>query len=227
VDSSIGGKTAINHPKGKNLVGSFYQPSLVVSDIDLLRTLPDREVLSGLGEVVKYGVIDDSNLFKYVESNSLKLLKKDLSALTEVVRVCAGIKARLVGIDERDTKDVRAVLNYGHTVGHAIEAMECPDLGHGEAVAFGMYVAAQISERMNLMENEEVERQTNLLKQLGFRLDFDYLDLNMLIDFIRRDKKVEGTSIKFVLPTGMGKQPILKAVSEDLIRQVMGGNFHG
>jgi 3-dehydroquinate synthase len=221
VDSSIGGKVAINHPKGKNLIGSFHQPAFVVSDPNLLGTLPRRELLSGLGEIVKHGMIADQDLFKYIEVDGEKLVNADPEALTHVVRRSAVIKARLVGLDERDTKGIRAILNYGHTVGHALETLLGIKLRHGEAVAIGMCVAACISERMGFIEKEDVVRQKQLLERLGFELEPPPFDASRLIEVMHRDKKVEGKSIRFVLPTGIGKQPVLMTVPDHLISQIL------
>lgn len=221
VDSSIGGKAAVNHPKGKNLIGSFHQPALVVSDLELLITLPRRELLSGLGEVVKYGVIADPDLFGLAEAIGEKLINADLGALTDVVRRCATIKAKLVGLDERDTRGIRAALNYGHTVGHALEVLTGLGLRHGEAVALGMGVAAQISERLGLMEKGDVVRQRRLLEQLGFELEPPRLDPLKLIEVMHRDKKVEGDSIRLVLPTGIGSTPVLRPVPDHIISKVL------
>lgn len=227
VDSSIGGKAAVNHPKGKNLIGSFHHPSLVVSDPNLLASLPKRELLSGLGEVVKHGVIADEDLFKFAEVESEKLVNADPEALTFVIRRSALIKAKLVRLDERDEKGIRAVLNYGHTFGHALETITAHHLKHGEAVAVGMGVAARISVMLGLMDKEDLLRQNRLLNKLGFELEPQHLDILKLVELMRRDKKVEMGSIRFVLPTGIGNPPILKVIPEHLICQVLEGMGFG
>jgi 3-dehydroquinate synthase len=163
VDSSLGGKAAVNHPMGKNLIGSFHQPSLVVSDPGLLATLPRRELLSGLGEVVKHGVIADGDLFDYVGEHGEEMLEADPDHLSHAVRRSVAIKARLVALDERDDKGIRAALNYGHTIGHAVEALSGMEVRHGEAVALGMVAAARISEELGLMAKDDVGRQRRLL----------------------------------------------------------------
>ena len=227
VDSSLGGKAAVNHPMGKNLVGAFHQPSLVVSDPELLMTLPRREVLSGMAEVVKHGVVADSDLFDYIEKRSGDLVDADPDALTHVVRSSVAIKAGLVSRDERDTKGVRAVLNYGHTAGHALETLTGHELRHGEAVAMGMEIAAKISAELGHIEEVDVERQSSLLEKLGLRRAPPILEVESIVEIMRRDKKAEMGSIRFVLPTGIGTTPVLSAVQDDLISKVLEGEGYG
>lgn len=227
VDSSLGGKAAVNHPMGKNLVGAFHQPSLVVSDPELLMTLPRREVLSGMAEVVKHGVVADSDLFDYIEKRSGDLVDADPDALTHVVRSSVAIKAGLVSRDERDTKGVRAVLNYGHTAGHALETLTGHELRHGEAVAMGMEIAAKISAEVGYIEEVDVERQSSLLEKLGLRRAPPTLEVESIVEIMRRDKKAEMGSIRFVLPTGIGTTPVLRAVQDDLISMVLEGEGYG
>lgn len=227
VDSSLGGKAAVNHPMGKNLVGAFHQPSLVVSDPELLTTLPRREVLSGLAEVVKHGVIADRDLFEYIEERSRELVDADPDALTHVVRRSVAMKARLVELDERDTEGPRAVLNYGHTVGHALENLTEHHLRHGEAVALGMEAAAAISEKLSLFTRGESERQTRLLEALGLSLEPPAVDVGRMVEVMRRDKKTEEGAIRFVLPTGIGSDPVLREIPEELIRQTLEEKGYG
>jgi len=221
VDSSIGGKAAVNHPKGKNLIGAFHQPSVVVADPRLLGTLPQRELISGLGEVVKYGVIADSEIFNILEKKSANVLRKEMDVLVDVISRCCTIKARLVELDERDTAGLRAALNYGHTVGHALEVLTHLMMGHGEAVAVGMNVAAQISSSLGLIGEADVERQRRLLRRLGLETELPNVVSSKLLEAMHRDKKVERDTVRFVLPTGIGSSPILKAVHDNLIRQVL------
>ncbi len=223
VDSSIGGKVAVNHPKGKNLIGAFHQPSIVIMDPCLLGTLSQRELISGLAEVVKYGVIADSEIFNILEKKADDVLGRDLRVLTDVISRCCAVKARLVGLDERDTEGVRAALNYGHTVGHALELLTHLRMRHGEAVAVGMNVAAQISNRLGLIGEVDVERQIRLLRRLGLVTKLQNLDSSQLLEAMRRDKKVERGTIRFVLPTGIGSSPILRAVTDGLISQALEG----
>jgi 3-dehydroquinate synthase len=227
VDSGIGGKAAVNHPKGKNLMGVFHQPSLVISDPELLVTLPREELISGLAEVVKYGVVSDADLFSLVESRSEDLIERDLSVLTEVVARCSVIKAGLVELDELDDKGLRSALNYGHTVGHALETLTNFGLRHGEAIAMGMTVAARISESLGLIDEKDVERQSALLKRLGLRIACPQLSASELMETMHRDKKAEGGSIRFVLSTGIGNPPTMKVVSDRLITQIMEQCVHG
>lgn len=227
VDSSLGGKAAVNHPMGKNLVGAFHQPSLVVSDPELLITLPRREVLSGMAEVVKHGVIADSELFDYIEKRSGELVDTDPDALSHVVRRSVAIKARLVSLDERDSKGVRVILNYGHTAGHALETLTGHELRHGEAVAMGMEIAARISAELGLIEEVDVGRQIRLLERLGLGMTPPKVGVEDMMDAMRRDKKTERGSIRFVLPTGIGTPPVFRAVQDELISSVLEGEGYG
>ena len=220
VDSSFGGKTAVNHPKGKNLIGAFYQPSLVISDTGILRTLPERELLSGLGEVVKHGVIADPELFRLTEAEGGRLLEADPGALSEVVVRSVAVKGRLIEEDERE-EGARAILNYGHTAGHALEILSEGGLRHGEAVALGMEVAAEIANGMDLFKAEDKERQRAVLDSLGFNLEPPKVDMNKVMAAMHRDKKAVGGAINFVLPTGIGSTPVLRGLSDDLIADTM------
>jgi 3-dehydroquinate synthase len=205
VDSSVGGKVAVNHPKGKNLIGAFYQPSLVWTDLSTLRTLPRREYLSGLAEVVKYGVVADESLFSYLEENTSRILGLDLGVLEKVVARCCEIKARLVEKDERD-QGPRMVLNYGHTIGHALEAATgYRGYTHGEAVAVGMRVVSRIAQKLGILRAEDVERQEALLKTLGLPTSVrGDVDLKSVTDAMRLDKKVLSDRIRFVVPRAIG-----------------------
>jgi 3-dehydroquinate synthase len=222
VDSGIGGKAAVNHPKGKNLIGAFKQPGLVASDPELLASLPGREIRSGLAEIVKYGVIADSELFKKVEENGSALQDADPVHLTEVVRRCVAIKAGYVEKDERDLDGIRAALNYGHTMGHAMETLSKPRLRHGEAVAIGMEFAGGLSVELGLMGEGELVRQGDLLANLGLETSMPDLRQEDILIALRRDKKVEGGSVRFVLPTGIGKPPVIKPIEEDTIVRELG-----
>ncbi len=227
VDSSYGGKTAVNHPKGKNLIGAFYQPSLVVSDQGILGTLPRRELLSGLGEVVKHGIIADPELFRLTEAEGEGLMNADPDALSEAVIRSVAIKGRLVQEDERDDKGARAILNYGHTVGHSLETISHQGLRHGEAVALGMEVASRISLSLGLMESKDVERQTIALESIGFDLKPPEVDLKTLMEVTHRDKKAVGDTINLVLPTGIGIPPIVKGIQDSLLLDTLKGMGYG
>ncbi|MBN2334758.1 3-dehydroquinate synthase [Candidatus Bathyarchaeota archaeon] len=212
VDSGIGGKTAVNHSMGKNLIGSFHQPSVVVADPRLLLSLPIREVKSGLAEVVKHGVIADAELLSYVEDNMAELLGLDVDCLSHVIERCAAIKAAYVEADERDSKGVRAALNYGHTLGHAVERLT--GLRHGEAVSIGMEYAAAIAVKQGLMKSREAEAQSNLLKGTGLPVKMPEIGNDELLRVMHRDKKAEDGSVMMVLPTGLGTKPLLRRVDE-------------
>ena len=217
VDSGVGGKTAVNHPAGKNLIGTFHQPSLVACDTGLLSTLPRRELLSGLAEVVKYGVIADAKLYVGVEAEAEKLLSADPEALRWVVARCVAAKARLVESDERDERGVRAALNYGHTMGHAVETLSGHSIRHGEAVAIGMVAASRVAVALGLLKKPDLERQLTLLERLGLPTESPY-GVDEVIPLMRRDKKAERGSIRLVLPTGIGGEPAISTVSEAEIR---------
>ena len=202
VDSSVGGKTAINHPIGKNMIGAFYQPSLVVTDISTLSTLPARELSAGLAEVIKHGIMADWAYFEWLEANIDKLLQSDVAAMAYAVRVSCEIKARVVSLDEREgSSGIRATLNFGHTFGHAIEA----GLGfgvwlHGEAVACGMVMAARLSQGLGLVDAAFVERVTKLL--IRARLPVcgpASITSDEYIHHMSVDKKAEDGQIKFVV----------------------------
>jgi 3-dehydroquinate synthase len=217
VDSGVGGKTAVNHPAGKNLIGTFHQPSLVACDTGLLATLPRRELLSGLAEVVKYGVIADAKLYVGVEAEAEKLLGTDTDVLRWVVARCVAAKARLVESDERDERGVRAALNYGHTLGHAVETLSGYSMRHGEAVAIGMVAASRVAVSLGLLKKLDLERQLALLGRLGLPTESPY-GVDEVIPHMRRDKKAEQGSIRLVLPTGIGGEPLIRVVSEAEIR---------
>lgn len=221
VDSGIGGKTAVNHVKGKNMIGSFHQPVAVVADPLLLRSLPIREVESGLAEVVKYGVIADETLFRYVEENTRHLLGLDQECMSHVIGRCASIKTGYVEEDERDDKGVRAALNYGHTLGHAAEKLASPELRHGEAVSIGMVYAADLAVRMGLMKREEAQAQSRVLEGIGLPTKLPALEADELVRYMRRDKKSEEGRIRMILPTGIGSPPTLRTVEESKLMEAL------
>jgi len=224
VDSAIGGKTAIDLKEGKNLMGSFWPPALVISDVNVLRSLPQRELSAALGEVVKYGVICDPALFSFLEKNAKKILRKDLGAIEKVVLACAKIKAGVVSRDEFETKGARAILNYGHTFAHGIEgALGYKGLVHGEAVAIGMMMAAQLAADLGLCSQELPWRQMKLL--VSMRLPVSIKKFNLKADAILKammtDKKKSKGTLCFILPRSIGKVTVEKNISIESIRKIL------
>jgi 3-dehydroquinate synthase len=225
VDSSVGGKTAINHALGKNMIGLFYQPERVVCDLDTLDTLPAREFAAGLAEVIKYGPIADAAFLGWIEDNLDALLARDAAALTHAIRRSCEIKAEVVGQDEREG-GLRAILNFGHTFGHAIES----GLGygqwlHGEAVACGMRMATDLSVRLGLIPSETVARMHVLLQRAGLPTRAPDLGVATYLDWMGRDKKAEAGEIRFVVLEAMGRaavrpapDDVVAAVIEDAVR---------
>ena len=220
VDSSVGGKTAINHPLGKNMIGAFYQPQLVVCDLGTLRTLPAREVSAGLAEIIKYGPIADADFFTWLEGNIMALRGLDETALSYAVERSCAIKAQVVGQDEKEA-GLRAILNFGHTFGHAIEAgMGYGNWLHGEAVAVGMLMAADLSVRLGLMPADFPVRLQNLIKQAGLPTQAPYMAIDDFFAHMAVDKKAEAGQIKFVVIEGLGKASIRTAPRE-LVQQAI------
>jgi 3-dehydroquinate synthase len=204
VDSSVGGKTGVNHEKGKNLIGAFYQPLMVMVDVATLSTLSDREYLCGLAEVIKYGVVLDRQLFDFLESHAERLLARDTECLLKVIRSCCSLKAGVVAQDERET-GLRAVLNYGHTFGHAVESLTgYGRFKHGEAVAIGMVQAAKISEAMGYGQRGETERIVALVKSLGLPTELPEFRAEEYAEALMHDKKVKSGGINFVFNKGIG-----------------------
>ena len=219
VDSSVGGKTAVNHPLGKNLIGAFYQPALVVIDPLVLKTLPTRELKAGLAEVIKYGFISDSSLLDYLSNHSDSILSCDPEVLASIIERCCQIKASIVGKDERETS-LRMILNFGHTVGHAVEAVGgYSEFNHGEAVAIGMHAAALISQRIGLCTNEEISVLKSQIRNFGLPLTSPGYDAHKMYSYLLRDKKAEGGKINWILMSGIGQVSICKDVSEDIIME--------
>lgn len=207
VDSAIGGKTAVNLPEGKNLAGTFYQPRLVVSDTDLIRSLPEREYKSSLAEVVKYGVIASPELFTFLERNVDKLLERDEKVLEKVICESAAIKARVVARDERELTGLRAILNFGHTFAHAYEkAAGFGKLLHGEAVAIGMCMASRLSQKRGLLSFREKMRIELLIMRLGLPSSPDKFKFNpkVILQAMQKDKKRKGGKIHFILAERIG-----------------------
>jgi 3-dehydroquinate synthase len=224
VDSSVGGKTGVNLRAGKNLVGAFYQPQLVLCDLDTLKTLPQREYVSGLAEVIKYGIICDAVLFAQLERSLPKLLKRDVSILRDVVARCCEIKADVVGQDETES-GLRAILNFGHTIGHALEnSSGYGKFLHGEAIAIGQVAAAKLSHKILGLPSGEVERIENLLVRaaLPVKTKLNSRQREKLFTAMKLDKKVSAGEIKFVLARKIGKVAWGRQVPSALIDSVLG-----
>jgi 3-dehydroquinate synthase len=220
VDSSIGGKTAVNHPRGKNLIGAFYQPRVVLIDVDTLHTLPPRGLRSGMAEVVKYGVIAKPDLFERLEGCTLDTLMQDATLLTQVIRECCQIKADVVSADEHET-GIRLTLNFGHTFGHAIEAAGgFSTYTHGEAVAIGMVWATELSRRMGLCDPQLLERLKRLLSKLGLPIALSG-HVDGVRDALLLDKKVLAGRSRFILVEDIGKVSIRDDVPTQLVEAVV------
>jgi len=222
VDSSVGGKTGVNHLLGKNMIGTFYQPKLVLIDVNTLRTLPKREFLAGLAEVIKYGIILDKEFFYFLTEARKNLLKLEPSILIKVIKRCCELKANVVSKDETEA-GLRAILNYGHTIGHAIETQtNYKEFLHGEAVAIGMAAEAKLSELLGYLSTEDTEKIVNTISsyELPVGTGFD-IEASSLLNSMRIDKKTRKGSITFILPEQIGRVRIEKAVSESAILEVL------
>lgn len=223
VDASIGGKVAINHPQGKNLIGAFYPPLLVLSDPALLMTLPERQYIEGLAEMVKHGVALDGGYFIRLELNASDLLRREPVALTKAIVESASIKSAVVQIDEREgAHDERIRLNYGHTIGHALESVAGYGTWlHGEAVAAGMNVAARIGASLGVTPAEVVERQEKLLTYLGLPISLEGVSANALMGAALWDKKVRGGAVRWIFPTTLGRTAIVPDVPLEVVREAL------
>lgn len=224
VDSSVGGKTGINLSSAKNMVGAFWQPQLVLIDTDVLGSLPERDYVSGLAEVIKYGMIQDEAFFAYLEDHVFELKQRDRETLCHVVSRCCQLKADVVEADERETSGRRAILNYGHTFAHALEAASgYGELMHGEAVSIGMVCAARLAESMDRIDSEVASRQHALLQAVGLPVAVPRLNVDHLIDLMMHDKKVEYGQLRFVLPDRIGHVELVDGVAEGLVRDAWSG----
>ncbi len=217
VDSSIGGKVAINY-RGKNIIGAFYQPNLVVTDLNLLKSLPIREFNSGLAEVIKYGVVVDPQILNILE-NCSKPLPDDVIA--ELVTRSCNCKARIVEADERDEKDIRIMLNFGHTIGHAIEAASNFKINHGEAIAIGMVYEAKLSVMLGFLDVDVVDRLINILSRFGLPTSVNQLDIERILSSLRYDKKIKHGKIRLILLKSIGNPIVHDDVSIGSIRKVL------
>jgi 3-dehydroquinate synthase len=223
VDSSVGGKTGVDHPLGKNLIGAFHQPRLVFTDLSALKTLPEREFRNGLAEVIKYGVIADAGFFGFLEERMAQIRGLDMGALAHAVKRSCEIKAEVVSEDEREASGRRAILNFGHTLGHALEAATgYAALSHGEAVALGMVYAARLSLRRGLCGEGDEERIVRLLRAAGLPTTLPKLRFDDLMDYMRFDKKIARNRLTFILTKGVGTVTLDAAVPMELLREVWG-----
>jgi 3-dehydroquinate synthase len=227
VDSSVGGKTGINLPEAKNVIGSFWQPSLVWADIANLETLPTREFRSGLAEVVKYGIILDADFFEYLENHADAILARDTSALTEVIRRSCLLKARVVAEDEWETTGRRAILNYGHTFGHAIESLtEYGTLLHGEAVSIGMSMAGHLAASLQRWPDHSLDQQNQLLERFGLPTQIltdirKQLTPDLMIQAMMHDKKNTYSKLNLILPNRIGEVQTVSDTPIDLVRELI------
>lgn len=223
VDSSIGGKTAVDHGRLKNMIGAFYQPCFVVADVDTLKTLPEAEFANGIAEVIKHAAILSKGLFDYIEKNIEKIRALDTAVLEEIVTENAQIKAEVVAKDERES-GLRAILNFGHTVGHAVEAVSDFGLKHGQAVAVGMVAESKISNRIGRMKEDDVIRLGDVIKKADLPVDVPALDVGDLMTAMRHDKKVTGGKVRFVLLNAIGDAVIADDVNPSLVEEVLTGH---
>ena len=222
VDSSVGGKVGINLPDAKNMVGAFLQPIGVLVDTATLETLEPREYRAGLAEVVKYGVILDAQLFDYLEANVAGLLARDHEVLTHVIARCCRLKADVVEKDEREESGLRAVLNYGHTFAHPLEALSgYGEILHGEAVSMGMLCASRLAERLGRVDAAFTVRQSKLLEALQLPIQMPPLDVKQIMENMLHDKKVQHGELRFVLPSGMGSVELVGQIDPAEVRAAL------
>jgi 3-dehydroquinate synthase len=222
VDAAIGGKVGVNHASGKNLIGAIHQPRMVLTDIGTLQTLPDREVRSGLAEVIKFAVIQDPQLFEFIEQNLDNLIDLKTDALFKAISACCQIKAEVVQEDERELTGRRSLLNLGHTIGHALEALSGYEgFRHGEAVAIGMVAAAHMGTSLMGFPAEQFDRLIGLLKRTGFSMDISDLTDEAIMERTRLDKKVLDGRVRYVLPRLIGDVVLEPEVPEDSVLQAL------
>lgn len=225
VDSSVGGKTGVNHRLGKNMVGAFYQPVFVWSDAAFLQSLPAREVICGLGEIIKYGIILDGELFTFVQTHLEDLLRLDPGALSHVQRRCCELKADVVSKDERES-GLREVLNYGHTIGHGLEAAAgYKNLSHGEAVLLGMIAESYIAQKRGLLPAESHREIEELIRRVPLRLRKSGFRPADVLRAMGRDKKVREGSVRYVLPVRIGQTTVINDIAPDLVKESLRYTF--
>jgi 3-dehydroquinate synthase len=222
VDSSVGGKVGVNLPTAKNMVGAFLQPIGVLIDTATLDTLPEREFVSGLGEAIKYGVSLDADLFELFENNIDRLLKRDHGLLVDITSQCCRLKADIVRQDEREETGLRAVLNYGHTFGHAFESLAgYGQILHGEGVAIGMVCASRLAQRLGRLDLQCTARQVDLLRALGLPVDVPELETDAIMEAMMHDKKVAHGKLRFVLPTKIGHVELVGDVDPEDVKAAL------
>jgi len=225
VDSSVGGKTAVNHPGGKNLIGAFHQPRAVIIDTDLLASLPERELRAGLAEVIKYGLIRDAAFFDWIEAHIDDILSREPAALAHLIHRSCQIKAEIVGRDEREQGE-RALLNLGHTFAHAIEtATGYTEWLHGEAVAVGMVLAADLSRRLGQLDPADQQRLVALLERCGLPVDAPPLGAERAFDYMRADKKVKAGRVRLVRLRGIGSAIITGEYPDSALQATLAAHF--
>ena len=220
-DSSIGGKVAVDHGQIKNKIGVFYQPRLVIAAVSTLKTLPQREFASGMAEVIKSAVIGGEDFFRYIEENLEKIKSWDEAALEEIVFCSAQVKVSIVEKDEKDL-GLRNVLNYGHTLGHAIESASDFRIKHGEAVAIGMLAAARISNKMGIFDRDGIVRLESIIARTGLPTKMPPLEMEKIIQAMRHDKKIREGKLRFVLPRAIGNVFVTDEVNLSLVKEVLG-----
>jgi 3-dehydroquinate synthase len=217
VDSSVGGKTGINHPLGKNMIGAFHQPAAVIADLNTLKTLPPRELSAGLAEVVKHGAIADAQFLDWIEANATPLLACDTEAMGHAVLRSCEIKSAVVSADEREG-GIRATLNFGHTFGHAIEAgMGYGEWLHGEAVGCGMVLGADLSRRLNYISEADVQRLTKIIQSMNLPITPPKFGAERYMELMQVDKKTEGGQIRYVVLEKIGKAQIKSVADAQVI----------
>ena len=222
VDSSVGGKVAVNHPRGKNMIGAFHQPRAVIIDVGCLATLSRRDYLAGIAEIIRYGAACDADFFTFLEKNMGRLLDKESVVLREAIRTSCAIKAGIVSADEHETSGLRSVLNFGHTFAHALEAVtEYGLYRHGEAVAIGMVCAARTAVRMGICAAEEADRQEALIRAAGLPTTMGGADPAKIMAAMALDKKAEGGKVRFVLTEKIGRANIYMDISHDILEEVV------
>ena len=222
VDSSVGGKTGVNHELGKNMIGTFWQPRLVWIDVETLKTLPGKEVLAGLSEVIKYGVIYDGELFDFLDAQKNNILNLQEKALIHIIKRSCEIKADVVSKDEREA-GLRAILNYGHTIGHAVETVtRYTQYLHGEAVAIGMHFEALLAHKLNLINADTVEKIKKLIEAYGLPSELPSgLDRETMLSAMQLDKKAKAGELTFILPEKIGSVKIERGIDEQVLREIL------